>query len=129
MVLGRVLIKGAEIGIKYGTRFVKSDKVAWNKLYTGFPNYVKKGTRQGFIVGSSVGGLLSGVTDLSDNGVTDINGVQKRPKSYPNKQNQARNRYGRGSNSRYSGRYTNRRHCDCSKFNFRTRRSTSRRYN
>ncbi len=61
MVLGKIATEAVKIGVTYGSRFVRLDKHAWNKLYTGFPKYVKKGTREGFLVGSTLGGLAKGL--------------------------------------------------------------------
>ncbi len=99
MVLARIATEVAKRVVTHGTRFVRSDKVAWNKLYSGFPRYVKKGTREGFLVGSTVGGLLSGFTqnDIND-GLTDTgNGVPSKIKSKPYQQRKAYSGYGRRS--------------------------------
>ncbi len=93
MVLGKTITKIVEIGATYGSRIARSDKVAWNKLYSGFPRYVKKGTREGFLIGSSVGGLIQGATDLNPDGTNNDNGFQKKKQRFKTrKQSQAYHR-------------------------------------
>jgi len=99
MVLAKIVTEAVKIGITHGTRFARYDKQAWNKLYTGFPKYVKKGTREGFIAGSSVGGLVKGLT--SDDGTGIDNALPKKHvrKTYPKRKTRSgrrrfTNRYG-----------------------------------
>ncbi len=107
LVLAKVAVEVTKRAITYGSRFARSDKAAWNKLYTGFPKYVKKGTRQGFIVGSSIGGLIKGTTDLSDNGLPRDSAIPSKFSKYPSgKQYQAYNRYSRST-------YGRRKKCKC----------------
>ncbi len=105
MVIAKIGLEVIKRGVAAGGRFARYDKAAWNKLYTGFPKYVKKGTREGFIAGSSIGGLLSGATNLNDDGVDHGDGFQKkngRPKT--RKSYQTRSGYQRS---------TKRRRCKC----------------
>ncbi len=84
MVIAKVGFEVIKRGIAASGRFARYDKAAWNKLYTGFPKYVKKGTREGFIAGTSIGGFLSGVNDINDDGTDHGDAFQKknvRPKT------------------------------------------------
>ncbi len=112
MVLGKVATEAVKIAITYGGRFARYDKAAWNKLYTGFPKYVKKGTREGFIAGSSIGGFISGIADDSPgNGKI----LQPRKPFTPSKPYKARYRQPGGFTSKYSSKYNYRtsRGCTC----------------
>ncbi len=103
MVAGKLFSEGVKIAVTYGGRFARYDKAAWNKLYTGFPKYVKKGTREGFIAGSSVGGLVKGL--ISDNVEETYNGqIQPYVKSPPYKFSKARSgfKYNRSRYNKYN---------------------------
>ncbi len=108
MVLAKIATEVAKRGITYGTRFYRSDKQAWNKLYAGFPRYVKKGTREGFLVGSTIGGLLSGSLNNEDQSVNPDAFQKNGQRPTSSKQYQTHYRY-RGRSKRRSGK----RQCYC----------------
>ncbi len=113
MVLAKVATEIIKRGITHGSRIARYDKAAWNKLYTGFPKYVKKGTREGFIVGSTLGSLIQGTIDLSNQGQQDTgtnpDGIPQKTKFRKRSpQLQAYRRQSRKSKCRCRKRYPNR---------------------
>ncbi len=122
MVIGKLVTEAVKVAVVHGTRLARYDKFAWNKLYTGLPQHVRKGTKHGFDYGIPIGGLLSGVTDLSDDGSLEDNGSIPT-KSPTNQFNKTRHRR-RGYSAKF-GRFQRDPHnCRCSKRrsnNFRTR--------
>ncbi len=126
MVIAKVGLEIIKRVVTHGSRLARYDEFAWNKLYTGLPRHVKKGTRHGFIAGSTIGGLLSGVTDLSDDGTGTNNGFpSKRSQPYTKRQTYS----GRGRNNYRSKRFGNGFHkgCKCPKCCFRPNRMRTRR--
>ncbi len=109
MVIVKIATEVVKRGVTYGSRFARSDKVAWNKLYTGFPKYVKKGTREGFLVGSTIGGLISG-SNLNDDGTPSDSAVPKKFRKKTSKFNKTYNRFRR---SPYRSRCKSNAYCDC----------------
>ncbi len=95
MVLAKIVTEAVKVAVTYGGRFARYDKLAWNKLYTGFPKYVKKGTREGFIVGSSIGGLIQGASFNNDSAEPSGNAVPQKSKARPYSKRKTRDRYGR----------------------------------
>ncbi len=104
MVLAKIGLEVIKRAVTYGSRLAKYDEFAWNKLYTGVPKHVRQGTRHGFIAGSTIGGLLSGATDLSDDGNIRTDAIPKRQRPKSNKQYKTYNRY-RGGTYRNAGKF------------------------
>ncbi len=119
MVYGQVANIASTVikrGLTYGAFVVKNDKSAWNKLYSGFPKYVKKGTREGFIAGSAIG------TFIADDDGTEQDGSFSKPElSKTNNYYKTRRRPTRRSCRRYATEtYTNyRRRCSSPRKQYR----------
>ncbi len=56
MVLHTILIREA---VRYGSRFFKLEKKAFDKLYVGFPRGTGRGVRHGLTAGSAIGNILN----------------------------------------------------------------------
>ncbi len=111
MVLVKSLIEAGKYAARYGPKYFKYEKKAFDFLYQDFKPGWSYGVRHGLTAGSIVGGILK--NNYSDD---TTNGFQPKKPGNGYKtgtSNQARNRQSRRSGRRYSKRYKANRNCGC----------------
>ncbi len=94
MVLHQIIVREA---IRYGARFFKFEKKAFDKLYRDYPVGVGRGVRHGLTVGSAVGSLINKEEDLLNGGISQ----KSRNGSPASSQDKARGRFAKRSGGKY----------------------------
>ncbi len=111
MVIAKIAIDIAKLGIKSASKYYRFESKAFSKLYTGFPKSrrIGLGVRHGLTAGSIAGTFINTAEDTPGNG-TEIPYKKSRALVTPRKSYQTRQGYTKRDNCRNNSYRNNYQH-------------------